>query len=69
MDYLRNELEKLELLFPLNVHVSKSPFSTIWGGAELLTMHLSVMRELLEMSYKWSWDFLINLSETDFPIK
>jgi hypothetical protein len=66
--YLRSELEKLEVKFPSNVHISKSPFSTIWGGAHLLDMHLSVMKHLLE-NFSWKWDFLINLSETDFPIK
>ncbi len=69
MHYLRRELEKLETKFPSNVHVSKSPYSTIWGGAELLDMHLAVMKHLLDMSDKWKWDFVINLSETDFPIK
>jgi protein xylosyltransferase len=68
MHYLRRELEKLESKFPSNVKVSKSPYSTIWGGAELLDMHLAVMKHLLEI-HSWNWDFVINLSETDFPIK
>lgn len=67
MDYLRRELEKIEKKFPSNVHVDKYPFSTIWGGAQLLDMHLSVMKYLLES--EWNWDFVLNLSESEFPIK
>lgn len=33
----------------------------------MLTMLLSCMSELLEMD--WQWDFVLNLSESDFPIK
>jgi hypothetical protein len=44
---------------------------TMWGGANLLDMHLKVMQELLQMKKdgKWNWDFVLNLSESDFPIK
>lgn len=42
-------------------------FSTIWGGASLLQMLLSGMREFTALG--WEWDFMINLSESDFPIK
>ena len=43
---------------------------TIWGGASLLTVLLNAMRELLTMSdWSSSWDYVINLSESDFPIK
>lgn len=43
--------------------------ATMWGGTSLLQMHLRVFRDLLGMRNKWNWDFIINLSETDFPIK
>lgn len=32
-------------------------------------MLLSCMRELLEIHADWHWDFVINLSESDFPVK
>lgn len=42
-------------------------FSTIWGGASLLKMLLSAMKDLFNLG--WKWDYVINLSESDFPIK
>lgn len=51
-----------------NVRLSKERFSTIWGGASLLQAHLSFMAQLLEMT-DWHWDYYINLSESDYPIK
>lgn len=47
--------------------LAKRRFSTIWGGASLLRMLLSSMQGLL--SSNWEWDFVINLSESDFPVK
>lgn len=43
----------------------------IWGGASLLQLHLRIMNEILELKLNetWNWDYLINLSESDFPIK
>ena len=72
MSYLKNELLKLEKILNLkNFHVSRWSMPTIWGGASLLQMHLKAMKELddLKQNGTWNWDFLINLSETDFPIK
>ncbi|KRT81296.1 hypothetical protein AMK59_5714, partial [Oryctes borbonicus] len=65
-DYLFRELLKLEKSFN-NIKVTRRRFATIWGGASLLEMLLSSMKELLEMD--WSWDFVINLSESDYPVK
>lgn len=47
--------------------MARTRFSTIWGGASLLTMLLQCMDDLLKSSYQW--DFVINLSESDFPVK
>ena len=52
-----------------NMRVMTSRFSTIWGGASLLTMLLSAMKELLEMRDWQDWDFVLNLSESDYPVK
>lgn len=65
-DYLYRELLELEEKFP-NIRLARKRFSTIWGGASLLTMLLQCMQDLLESS--WHWDFVINLSESDFPVK
>ena len=43
--------------------------ASIWGGASLLTMLLGCMRDLLTNRGHWSWDYVINLSESDYPVK
>lgn len=65
-DYLFRELLILETQFP-NVRLARKRYATIWGGASLLQMLLASMTHLL--STDWKWDFVINLSESDFPIK
>lgn len=47
--------------------MTRKRYATIWGGASLLEMLLSSMKELL--SFNWQWDFVINLSESDYPVK
>ncbi|WAQ96621.1 XYLT-like protein [Mya arenaria] len=66
-EYMFQELLPLEKLLP-NVHLTRSRFATIWGGASLLQAHLTFIRELLDMG-DWAWDYYINLSESDYPIK
>lgn len=65
-DYLFRELLVLETQFP-NVKLARKRYATIWGGASLLQMLLASMSYLL--SSDWKWDFIINLSESDLPIK
>ena len=48
--------------------VSPNRFSTIWGGATLLQMLLTNFGNLLSKS-DWQWDYVLNLSESDFPLK
>lgn len=50
-----------------NVKLAPRRYSTIWGGASLLKMLLDSMRDLVKLG--WKWDYVINLSESDFPIK
>ena len=60
---------KLESEFA-NVRLCRQRLATIWGGASLLTVLLNSLRELLTMSdWSSSWNYVINLSESDFPIK
>ncbi|XP_060946488.1 xylosyltransferase 1-like [Limanda limanda] len=66
-NYLHREVLSLARQFP-NVRVTPWRMSTIWGGASLLTMYLRSMEDLLRMS-DWSWDFFINLSGADYPIR
>ncbi|XP_053683028.1 xylosyltransferase oxt [Sabethes cyaneus] len=67
-EYLFRELLKLEEHFP-NIRLSRKRWSTIWGGASLLQMLLSSMEHLLKETPHWKWDFVMNLSESDFPVK
>lgn len=60
------ELLKIELALS-NIRLSRRRHSTIWGGASLLTTLMDAMSDLVQSS--WDWDFVINLSESDFPIK
>uniref|UniRef100_A0A182NJI0 protein xylosyltransferase n=1 Tax=Anopheles dirus TaxID=7168 RepID=A0A182NJI0_9DIPT len=66
-EYLYRELLKLEPRFP-NIRLARRRFSSIWGGASLLQMLLACMEHLLYES-RWQWDFVLNLSESDFPLK
>ncbi|XP_071441320.1 xylosyltransferase oxt [Hetaerina americana] len=50
-----------------NIRLSRKRFSTIWGGASLLRTLLESMRQLLVSP--WPWDYVVNLSESDFPVK
>ncbi|XP_003739820.3 xylosyltransferase oxt [Galendromus occidentalis] len=65
-DYLYRSLKELE--DPSWLAVGSRRFSTIWGGASLLQMLLSCLGTLIRMTH-WQWDYVINLSETDFPLK
>uniref|UniRef100_A0A3Q2ZPK2 Xylosyltransferase 1 n=1 Tax=Kryptolebias marmoratus TaxID=37003 RepID=A0A3Q2ZPK2_KRYMA len=66
-DFLHREVLSLAAQFP-NVRVTSWRMATIWGGASLLSMYLRSMKDLLLMS-DWSWDFFINLSAADYPIR
>jgi protein xylosyltransferase len=67
MVYLKEELKLLKRQFFQNVEISNETFVTIWGGADLLKMHLNIMEHLVNRSKTWKWDYVINLSETDLP--
>lgn len=66
-EYLYRELSKLVGHFS-NIRMDTTRHSTIWGGASLLTMLLDAMHELLAMG-EWHWDYFLNLSESDYPVK
>ena len=67
-EYMHREVSKLASILP-NLRLVSKRYSTIWGGASLLTMLLSALRELLAMPDWTDWDFVLNLSESDFPVK
>ncbi|CAH0761189.1 unnamed protein product [Diatraea saccharalis] len=65
-DYLHRKLSELEEKFP-NIKLASHRYSSIWGGASLLQMLLTAMKDIFSLG--WNWDYVINLSESDFPIK
>jgi protein xylosyltransferase len=72
MTYLKRELNEIRVKLNLNNFlISDWSMATMWGGTTLLQAHLRAMKELLGLreTHDWNWDFLINLSESDFPIK
>ncbi|KAG9263843.1 xylosyltransferase 1-like [Astyanax mexicanus] len=66
-NFLHRQMIALSNQYP-NVRVTPWRMSTIWGGASLLSMYLQSMRDLLAMP-EWPWDFFINLSAADYPIR
>uniref|UniRef100_A0A183F4H5 protein xylosyltransferase n=1 Tax=Heligmosomoides polygyrus TaxID=6339 RepID=A0A183F4H5_HELPZ len=65
--YMLTEMKAVAAKLP-NVLVAPDPHSTIWGGASLLTMVQDAIRRSIETPSLSDWDFLINLSESDFPV-
>lgn len=68
---LKDFCRKLSLKNVYNVKVANWSMESIWSGPTLLRTHLSAMKDLvhLKSSSTWNWDYVINLSESDFPIK
>ncbi|CAK9821316.1 Xylosyltransferase oxt [Anthophora retusa] len=70
-DYLyRDMLEVEKSCKSNNIKVARGEnlrHASIWGGASLLTTLLKSAQQML--THHHHWDFLVNLSESDFPIK
>jgi hypothetical protein len=60
-------MKALELKFPENIYVTPNRSTTIWGGTSYLSMLIGCFKDLLQKP--WEWDFVLNLSETDYPLK
>lgn len=67
-DYLHRKLYEAVSHLP-NVYFPTWRMATIWGGASLLQMLLRALEDLEFVLTDWNWDFFINLSESDYPIK
>ncbi|CEF62907.1 Xylosyltransferase oxt [Strongyloides ratti] len=61
--YMYEKMKLLEKILP-NFKVSNDRWSTIWGGASLLTMYLKLVESQLDKE----WEFVINMSESDFLV-
>ena len=67
-DYLYREMKNIESKFPNSIYVTPNRWATIWGGASLLSMLTDCFKTLLKKT-DWNWDFVLNLSESDYPLK
>ncbi|PAV92127.1 hypothetical protein WR25_05819 [Diploscapter pachys] len=65
--YMQYQMRKVAAQLP-NVFMAPFAHSTIWGGASLLTMVQEAMRDALSRDDIGSWDYFINLSESDFSV-
>lgn len=70
-DYLYREMLEVEKSCKTNnIKIARGEglrHASIWGGASLLTTFLKSAEQML--THHHHWDFLVNLSESDFPIK
>lgn len=62
---LHQEITSFLADFP-NSHILKSQF-VVWGGYSMVEAELRGMKKLLKLNAKW--EFFINLSGQDFPLK
>ena len=67
-DYLYREMKEVESRFPDLIHVTDRRRNIVWGGTSMLRMLLDCYEILLNKK-EWRWDFVINLSESDYPIR
>ncbi|CAF3311576.1 unnamed protein product [Rotaria sp. Silwood2] len=66
-DYLYQELLLLSKRIS-NIHLTNKRYPTTWGASTLLTAHLEAFKQIFD-ELKWNFSFVLNLSETDFPLK
>ena len=51
-----------------NIYLTNKRFPTTWGSSTLLLAHLEAFKQIFE-ELKWKFSFILNLSESDFPLK
>jgi protein xylosyltransferase len=51
-----------------NIHLTNKRYPTTWGASTLLDAHLEAFKQIFE-ELKWNFSFVLNLSESDFPLK
>lgn len=54
-----------ELMSMDNIHFARTRYATVWGSPRLLDMLLDAFHYLAA----YQWDYMINLSESDYPLK
>ncbi len=72
MVYLRRSIETfIHKTNKSNIYMPTWSMKTSWGSSSLMSMFLKALKDLndFKMIGKWNWNFVINLSESDFPLK
>ena len=72
MDFLRGEINNLiKKSKKNNLALSLWSIQSSWASTNQLQMYLKALEDIVNLKKigKWDWDFVINLSESDFPIK
>ena len=72
MTFLQSEIKTLiKTLNRTNVYIPSWSMRPTWGSSTHMHVFLKAIEDLsqLRSTKKWDWDFLINLSESDFPLK
>ena len=64
-DWMFSQLKTLQT-FP-NIRMASQRFKTFWASNTLLYLLLNSMKEILELG--WEFDYLLNISESDFPVR
>ena len=63
--WMFSQLKTLET-FP-NIKLATDRFKTFWASNTLLYLLLHSMKDILELG--WDFDYLVNMSESDFPLR
>lgn len=66
-NYLYDELVLLSKRIS-NIYLTNKRYPTTWGASSLLTAHLEAFKQIFD-ELKWNFSFILNLSESDFPLK
>ena len=64
-NWMFSQLKSLETL--PNVRLSTKRFKTFWASNTLLYLLLACFKEILQLG--WDFDYVMNISESDFPVK
>ena len=72
MDFLREEINNLiKKSKKNNLALSLWSIQSSLASTNQLLVYLKALEDIVNLKNtgKWDWDFVINLSESDFPIK
>jgi hypothetical protein len=71
MDFLKEEISDLIKKSKKNNLILSSWYQTSWASTNQLLTFWKALEDIVNLNKigTWNWDFLINLSESDFPLK